>query len=47
MPKLVKSNTGQFTISIHPELVKLFALEPGQLYEWTNMNGFPALKRVG
>ena len=43
MPKLVKSNTGQFTISIHPEIVRLINLEDGQKYDWKNVNGFPAL----
>ena len=43
MPKLVKSKTGQFTISIHPEIVELFGLKPGIKYTWTNINGFPAL----
>ena len=43
MPKLLKSKSGQFTISIHPEIVQLFNLEDGKIYNWKNVNGFPAL----
>ena len=44
MPKLVKDKQGYYRIAVSPEIVRLFNLEEGQIYDWNNINGFPALK---
>ena len=44
MPKLTKDKNGYYKISVSPEIVRLFNLDPDKIYDWENINGFPALK---
>ncbi|MCD4679585.1 MAG: hypothetical protein K8S00_04290 [Bacteroidales bacterium] len=44
MPKLSKDKSGYFKISVSPEIVRLFNLDPSKTYDWENIGGFPALK---
>ena len=43
MPILHKSNQGYFSLTISPEMVKMFNLKSGMKYDWVNVNGFPTL----
>ena len=43
MPKLSKDSNGYYRIAISPEIVRLFNLDEGKIYDWHNVNGFPAL----
>ena len=38
MPKMSEDKNGYFKITISPDVVRIF-----NLYDWNNINGFPAL----
>ena len=44
MPTLSKDSNGYYRIAVSPEIVRLFHLQEGAMYDWENVNGFPALK---
>ena len=43
MVKISKSKTGQFRVTINPQIASLFNLDPEKEYEWVSVQGFPAL----
>lgn len=44
MPKLTQDKNGYYKISVSPEIVRLFNMQEGKIYDWENVNGFPALR---
>ena len=44
MVKISKSNTGQFRITINPQIMAVFNLDPEMDYEWISVQGLPALR---
>lgn len=44
MVRISKSKTGQYRITINPELVSVFNLDPEKDYEWVSVQGLLALR---
>ena len=44
MVKISLSKTGQFRVTINPQIASLFNLDPEKKYEWISVQGLPALK---
>jgi hypothetical protein len=38
------SKTGQYRVTINPQIVSLFNLDPNKEYEWVSIQGLPALR---
>lgn len=43
MVKISKSKTGQFRVTINPQIMAVFNLDPEKEYEWVSIQGLPAL----
>lgn len=43
MVKFSKSKTGQYRITMNPQIVTLFTLSEDKEYDWINIQGLPAL----
>lgn len=43
MVKISKSNTGQYRVTINPQVITIFNLDPEKEYEWVSVQGLPAL----
>jgi hypothetical protein len=44
MVKISKGKNGQYRVTINPQIVRLFNMDPEKEYEWTSIQGLPALK---
>jgi len=44
MVKISLSKTGQYRITINPQIASLFNLDPEKDYEWVSIQGLPALR---
>jgi len=44
MVKISKSKTGQFRVTINPQIASIFNLDPDKEYEWISVQGLPALR---
>ena len=44
MVKISKSNTRQYRITINPQVMTIFNLDPDKEYEWVSVQGLPALR---
>ena len=44
MVKISKSKTGQFRVTINPQVMAIFNLDSDTEYEWINIQGLPGLK---
>jgi len=45
MVKISKSKTGQFRVTINPQIMSVFNLDPEKDYEWISVQGLPALRK--
>ena len=44
MVKISKSKTGQYRVTINPQVMTIFNLDPEKEYEWISLQGLPALR---
>jgi len=44
MVRISKSNTGQFRVTINPQIMSVFNLDSDVEYEWVSVQGLPALR---
>jgi hypothetical protein len=44
MVKINRSKTGQFRVSINPQIITLFNLDQNKEYDWISIQGLPALR---
>jgi hypothetical protein len=44
MVRISKSKTGQFRVTINPQIMTVFNLDPEVEYEWVSIQGLPALR---
>jgi len=44
MVKISKSKTGQYRVTINPQIMTIFNLNPEKDYEWVSIQGLPALR---
>ena len=45
MVKISKSSTGQYRVTINPQIITVFNLDPEIEYEWISVQGLPALRK--
>lgn len=44
MVKISESKDGQFRVTINPQIMTIFNLDPEKEYEWISVQGLPALR---
>ena len=44
MVKISNSKSGQFRVTINPQIMAVFNLDPEIEYEWVSIQGLPALR---
>lgn len=44
MVKISKSKTGQYRVTINPQIMTVFNIDPEKEYEWVSVQGLPALR---
>jgi len=45
MVRISKSKTGQYRVTINPQIMSVFNLDPEIEYEWISVQGLPGLKQ--
>lgn len=44
MVRISKSRTGQYRVTINPQIMSVFNLDSDKEYEWISIQGLPALR---